>query len=83
MKSQLNLSAEVFDFVADKLAREQKLTMKGEPIYAARNDMSTSDPDAKSLAAIADAFRSAGLTTPLVAEVAAKLNLQTRRCADS
>jgi selenocysteine-specific elongation factor len=75
MKSQLNLSTEVFDFVVDELARERKLTMKGELIYVTRNNTSKSDPDAKSLSAIADAFRSAGLTTPLVAEVAAKLNL--------
>ena len=75
MRSQLNLSAEVLDFIVDELVRERKLTMKGELIYATRNDTSASDPDAKSLSAIADAFRLAGLTTPLVAEVAAKLNL--------
>jgi len=75
VKSQLNLSTEVFDFVVDEFARERKLTMKGELIYAVRNNTSTSDPDAKSLSTIADAFGSAGLTTPLVAEVAAKLNL--------
>jgi selenocysteine-specific elongation factor len=75
MKSQLNLSAEVFDFVVDKLARERKLATKGELIYATRIEASISKPDAKSLTAIADAFGSAGLTTPSVAEVAAKLNL--------
>jgi selenocysteine-specific elongation factor len=75
MKSQLSLSAEVFDFVVEELARERKLTTKGEFICATRNDTSMSDPDAKSLSEIANAFGSAGLTTPLVAEVAAKLNL--------
>ena len=75
MKGQLNLSAEVFGFVVEELVRERKLKMKGELIYAIRIDKSTPHPDAKPLSAIADAFRSAGLTTPLVAEVAAKLNL--------
>jgi selenocysteine-specific elongation factor len=75
IKSQLNLNAEVFDFVVDKLAQERKLAMKGELIYATRIDPSMSDRDAKSLLAIADTFESAGLATPLVAEVAAKLNL--------
>jgi selenocysteine-specific elongation factor len=75
MKSRLNLSAEVIDFVVDQLARQRKLAMKGELIYSTRIDTSMSGPDAKSLSAISDAFRSAGLTTPLFAEVAAKLNL--------
>lgn len=74
MRSQLNLSAEVLDFIIDELALERKLTMKDELIYAIRNDTPTPDPDVKSLSAIADAFRSAGLTTPLVADVATKLN---------
>ena len=74
IRNQLNLSAEVFNFSVGELAREQKLTMKGELIYAALNDTSAPDPDAESLSAIADAFRSAGLTTPLVADVATKLN---------
>jgi len=75
IKSQLNLSMEVFDFVVDELARKRKLSMRGELIYASRGDSSIPDPEEKSLSAIANAFQSAGLTTPLVAELAAHLNL--------
>jgi len=57
------------------LRESENLQWKASLSNATQNYTSVFDPDAKSLLAIADAFRLAGLTTPLVAEVAAKLNL--------
>ena len=75
LRSQAGLCKEVFDFVIEKLAREQKLRLIGELINPCESDSKTSVPDQPQLAAIAAAYNAAGLAAPKAAEVAAKLNL--------
>jgi selenocysteine-specific elongation factor len=75
LKSQLGLSAEVFDFVIRQQAAKGKLSVAGELIYEARTGASTPVAQSTLAHAIAEEFRSAGLATPLVAEVATRLNL--------
>ncbi len=75
LKSRLNLHAEVLDFVIEMLAGQQKLVIKGEVIHDLRIESPISSAEQNALAAIENAFRSAGLATPSVAEVAAKLQL--------
>lgn len=75
MRSQLNLGARVFDFVVDHLAQKRRLIVKGDFIYITQASPQSSDPDVKSLTAIENTFRSAGLSTPPVTDVAAHLNL--------
>jgi selenocysteine-specific elongation factor len=75
VRSQLRLRAQVFDFVLARLAANGKLTVTGDRFYSVRADATPPAAQATTLSAIADAFRSAGLATPLAAEVAARLNL--------
>jgi selenocysteine-specific elongation factor len=75
LKSQLGLRAEVFDFVIHQQAANGKLSVVGELIYETQTGMAAPVAQSTLAYAIAEEFRSAGLATPLVAEVAARLNL--------
>jgi len=75
LRSQTELCKEVFDFVIEKLARQQKLRLIGELIYPFGSDSKPAIPDQAALVAIAAAYNAAGLAAPQAAAVAAKLNL--------
>ena len=75
LRSQTGLCKEVFDFVIGRLAHERKLRLIGELIYPCDSDSKAAIQDQAELAAIAEAYNSAGLAAPGAAEVAAKLNL--------
>jgi selenocysteine-specific elongation factor len=75
LRSQTGLRKEVFDFVIERLAREQKLRLIGELIYPCDSDSKAAGHDQAELAAIAAAYDAAGLAAPQAAEVAAKRSL--------
>jgi selenocysteine-specific elongation factor len=76
LKGQTGLSKEIFDFLLEKLVREQRLRLQDALVYASGSDPQLPGPDLKSLFAITTAYESAGLTAPSASEVAAMLNLQ-------
>ena len=75
LKDQLGLRTEVFDFVIQQQVTAGKLSVAGELIYKPQADVAVPPTQSTILTAIAEEFRSAGLATPLIAEVAARLEL--------
>ena len=76
LKGQTGLSKEVFDFLLEKLVREQRLRVQDALVYPSGSDPQLPGPDLKSLSAITTAYESAGLTAPSASEVANTLNLK-------
>ena len=76
LKGRSGLSLKIFDFLLEKLVREQRLRLKDALVYAAGSDAQLPGPDLKSLSAIATAYESAGLTAPAASEVATMLKLK-------
>ena len=76
LKGQTGLSKELFDFLLEKLVREQRLRLQDALVYASASEPQLSGPDLKSLSAITTAYESAGLTAPSASEVAAMLHLK-------
>jgi selenocysteine-specific elongation factor len=75
IKSQLGLGAAVFDFVIRHLVEDGKLTVVGEIVCEQNQNVTEHVAQWTPGSAVVEAFRLAGLTTPPVAEVAARLNL--------
>jgi len=75
LRNQIGFCKELFDFVIEKLEREQKLRLIGELIYPYDSDSKAAAHDRAELTAIAAAYEAAGLAAPQASEVAAKLNL--------
>jgi selenocysteine-specific elongation factor len=78
LKSQTGLSAAIFDFLIETLAREQKIRLLDERIYPAGSQSQGDDPDLKQRSAIAAIYEAAGLAAPSSSEVAVKLGLTER-----
>jgi selenocysteine-specific elongation factor len=76
LKGQTGLSKEIFDFLLEKLVREQRLRVQDALVYASGSHPQLPGPDLKSLSAITTAYESAGLTAPSASEVATMLNLK-------
>jgi selenocysteine-specific elongation factor len=76
LKGQTGLSKEIFDFLFEKLVREQRLRLQDALVYASGSDPQLPGPDLKSLSVIATAYDAAGLAAPSASDVATKLNLQ-------
>jgi selenocysteine-specific elongation factor len=75
IKSQLGLGTAVFDFVIRRLVADGRLTILGEIVFEQNQNDTQQIAQSTPWSAVAEAFRLAGLATPLVAEVAARLNL--------
>jgi len=75
LKGQTGLGQEVFDFLIDKLVREQRLRLQDALVYPSGMNRQLPDPDLKLLSAITTAYESAGLTVPSASEVARSLDL--------
>jgi len=75
LKSQVDLSTEIFDFLLDRLLREQSLKQQGEVVFPAETGQPIANPDSKLLSAIASAYEASGLAAPLASEVASNLKL--------
>jgi selenocysteine-specific elongation factor len=75
IKSQPGLRDKIFDLVVDQLAEQGKLRVIGELIFSTQEGAPAAAAQLTPLPAIAEAFRLSGLATPLVKEVAARLNL--------
>jgi selenocysteine-specific elongation factor len=76
LKGQAGLGKEIFDFLLDKLVREQRLRLQDALVYAAGTNRQLPDSDLKLLSAITTAYESAGLTVPSTSEVARSLHLE-------
>jgi selenocysteine-specific elongation factor len=75
LKGQTGLGKEIFDFLLDKLVREQRLRLQDALVYPSGMNRQLPDPDLKLLSAITTAYESAGLTVPSSSEVARSLHL--------
>jgi selenocysteine-specific elongation factor len=75
LKSRTSLNPEILDFSLQHLARAQKLRVKGELVYPVEAS-SSSPPEDANLSVVVDTYRKAGLSAPLIFEVAAMLNLK-------
>jgi selenocysteine-specific elongation factor len=76
LKGRSGLSWKIFDFLLEKLVRDQRLRLKDALVYAAGSEPQLPGADVKSLSAIATAYESAGLTAPSASEVATMLHLK-------
>jgi len=76
LKGRSGLSWKIFDFLLEKLVREQRLRLKDAIVFAAGSEPQLPGADVKSLSAIATAYESAGLTAPSASEVATMLHLK-------
>jgi selenocysteine-specific elongation factor len=76
LKSRTSLGAEVLDFSLQRLARAEKLRLKGELVYPVEGGTPPSAPEDANLSMIAAIYRKAGLSAPLISEVRATLNLK-------
>jgi selenocysteine-specific elongation factor len=72
LRSKASLSAPIFDFALDRLASNSRLKVKGELVFPQEAGKGASSPD-PALAAIAALYRQAGLSAPLISEVATAL----------
>jgi selenocysteine-specific elongation factor len=75
LRSQVALDAEIFDFLLDRLVREQRLKLQGEMVFPAKTDQQITNPDIKFLSAVAAAYEASGLAAPSAVEVASHLKL--------
>jgi selenocysteine-specific elongation factor len=75
LRNQVGLGAEIFDFLLDRLVREQRLKLQGEMVIPAGTEQQITDPDIKLLSALAAAYEASGLAAPSAVEVASHLKL--------
>ena len=75
LRSQVALGTEIFDFVLDRLVREQSLKLQGEMVFPAGTGQQITNPDIKLLSAVAAAYEASGLAAPSAVEVASNLKL--------
>jgi selenocysteine-specific elongation factor len=75
LKTRTSLRPEIVDFSLRRLARAEKLRLNGELVYPVQVGKPPSAPD-PTLSAIAAIYRQAGLSAPLISEVAAMLKLK-------
>jgi selenocysteine-specific elongation factor len=75
LKTRTSLHPEILDFSLQRLARAEKLRLSGELVYPIQTNQPPSVPD-PALSAIAAIYRKAGLSAPLISEVAFTLKLK-------
>jgi selenocysteine-specific elongation factor len=75
LKTRTSLRLEILDFLLPRLARAEKLRLNGELVYPVQAGKPLSAPD-PALSAIEAIYRQAGLSAPLISEVAAMLKLK-------
>jgi selenocysteine-specific elongation factor len=78
LKTHAKLSAEVFDFILEKLYRERKLDIRGDLVCSSDKADEVTGRDRGLLAAIAADFEAAGLACPAPEDVAKKLAIDHR-----
>jgi selenocysteine-specific elongation factor len=76
LRSQTALSSQVFDFVISSLERERKVQVRDEMVSMYNAGVQASTAETERLAAIAQAYESAGLASPTVMELAHSLNMK-------
>ena len=75
LRTRTGLRPEILDLALERLARGGRLRLDGESVGSIQAGKAPSAPDA-TLSAIAAIYRQAGLSAPLVSEVAATLKLK-------
>ena len=77
LKTRTSLGPEILDFsLRSVLPLAQKLRLKGELVYPVETGNPQPAPEDANLSAIAGIYRKAGLSAPLLSEVAATLKLK-------
>ncbi len=76
LRGQSALNPEVFDFVIENLAREERLRLQDERVLLPGSESHLPDEDLQLHAAIASIYEAAGLAAPAFSEVAARLGLK-------
>jgi selenocysteine-specific elongation factor len=76
LKTRTSLGAGILDFAMERLAGGQKLRFKGELVSPAETGSPAASPGDATLSAITAIYRKAGLSAPLVSEVATTLRLK-------
>jgi selenocysteine-specific elongation factor len=75
LKTRTSLRPEILDFALQRLARAEKLRLDGELVHPVETGKPPAAPD-PALSAIAVIYRQAGLSAPLITEVASTLKLK-------
>jgi selenocysteine-specific elongation factor len=73
LKSRTSLRQEILDVSLERLAREQKLRSRGELVYLIEAGNPPPAPEDSTLSAIVAIYQKAGLSAPLISEVAVML----------
>ena len=79
LRDQINLGAEVFNSVLEKLVEEKQLEVAGELVHLPGRGVVMKDEEAESKTIIEEAFASAGLKVPSLKEVLASLKVDKIR----
>ena len=83
MKTRTSLGPVVLDFALERLATAQKLRLKGELVCPVETSPAPAGAEDATLSAIAAIYRKAGLSAPLISEVATTLRLKRAKCEGS
>jgi len=79
LRDQINLGAEVFNSVLEKLVEEKQLEVAGELVHLPGRGVVMKDEEAESKTIIEEEFASAGLKVPSLKEVLASLKVDKIR----
>jgi selenocysteine-specific elongation factor len=74
--SSSGFKSELFEFVIESLVRKGRIELRGEMVLIRNAGAPPSNSDTETLAVIAQIYKIAGLASPLVMEVAERLNLK-------
>jgi selenocysteine-specific elongation factor len=76
LKTRTSLGPVILDFALERLAAAQKLRLKGEMVGPMETSPAQAAPEDATLSTIAAIYRKAGLSAPLISEVATTLRLK-------
>ena len=79
LREKLTLTVPVFDAVVEVLAHESKIGISGDLVHLSGHGVVMKDEESESKARIEEAFASAGLKVPALAEVLAGLKIDKPR----
>jgi selenocysteine-specific elongation factor len=79
LRERLDLGADVFALLLDRLGKQKKVEMSGEQVWIAGRNVVMKDEEAESKRTIETAFASAGLKVPALRDVLAGLKVDKTR----
>lgn len=78
LRSATELNGGVFDLAIERLSQQGEIALRGENVYPRGCEREYSSADQKTMSAIADIYREAGLASPSSLEVGGRLSLDER-----